>query len=131
MRYEITFHDDYIETKTWGDASLSGFRSIFEEFTGDSRWRPGMPALADHRELDFKKIASFDQMSRIASMHAQNRETLGDIRIALVVASDEERLWVDLWRTISNYYKFPVVHGVFLDKEAALRWLLPEKAAKD
>jgi hypothetical protein len=131
MRHQITFHDDYIETKTWGDASPEGFRRIFEEFTGDPRWRPGMPALADHRELKFSKIASFDQMSRIASMHAQNREILGDIRIALVVASSEERLWVDLWRTIANYYKFPVVHGVFYDKETALLWLLQEKAAKD
>ena len=130
MEYEIRFYDDYLETKTYGDASPDGFRRIFEEFSQDPRWRPGMRVLADHRELKFKKIASFDQMSKIASFHAQNREVLGDIRIAVLVGSDEEVLWVDLWRTISNYCKFPVVHGVFQDKQEALLWLMSEKSKK-
>lgn len=124
MDHVITWHDDYVETKTAGDASHEGFLNIVRDILAHPNWRPGMKILADHRELDFSKgLKSYSDAATIASIHVRHKDTLGDVRVALLVKPEVETVFLDLWRTICNYFEFPVDHKIFHDKRAAIHWL--------
>jgi hypothetical protein len=127
MRHQITFHDGYFESKTWGKAVYDGFVDIMNELTSHPKWKPGMPVLADHRELDISGIEDFLKIESIASIHVKRMDVLGRVRIAVLIKRGATETYIDLWRTICNYFGFPVEHQVFFDREEALRWLMSQK----
>ena len=127
MRHQIKFHDEYCETKTWGNAVHEGFLNIAKEVTSHPKWRPGMPILADHRELDFSGIGDFLKIESLASIHVKHKNKLGKVRVAVILKPGTAEVYIDLWRTICNYFGFPVVHKVFFDREEALHWLMSKK----
>ena len=132
LKHQIKFHDDYCETKTWGHASYAGFLNIAKELTGHPKWRPGMPILADHRELDFSVISDYLKIEALASIHVRHKNKLGKVRLAVILKPGSAEIYVvDLWRTICNYFGFPVEHKVFFDREEALRWLMSKKGMEN
>ena len=124
MRHEIIWHDDYVETKTYGDASHEGFLNIVRDLLRHPDWQPGMRILGDHRELDFSKaLKSYTDAASIASIHLSHMDRLGDVRVALLVKPDTETVFIDLWRSTCNYFDFPIEHKIFHDNKTAINWL--------
>lgn len=124
MDHIIVWHNQYVETKTAGDASYEGFLNIVSDVLKHPNWRPGMRILGDHRELNLSKgLKSYSDAASIASIHVSHKDKLGSVRVALLVRPEVETVFLDLWRTICNYFDFPVEHKIFHDKQAAIYWL--------
>jgi hypothetical protein len=136
LKHQIKLHDDYCETKTWGHASYTGFLNIVKELTGHPKWRPGMPILADHRELDFSGISDYLKIEALASIHVRHKNKLGKVRLAVILKPgsaeiyvvDMEEMAANIRQNADNAQEYPVEHKVFFDKEEALDWLMSKEA---
>jgi hypothetical protein len=127
LKHQTKFHDDYCETKTWGNADYEEFLHIVQKVTGHPKWLPEMPILTDHRELDFSGISKLPRKVSLASIHVTNKNKPGEMRIAVIISPEAAETYADLWQTICRYFEFPVEHKVFFDKKEALHWLLSKK----
>jgi hypothetical protein len=127
LRHQIKFYRDFCEAKTWGNAICEGFINIIKEATNHTKWRPGLPILTDHRELDFTGIKEMPAKTCLASIEVIHKNKPGEVRIAVLLSTGAVETYAGLWQIISRHVGFPVEHKVFLDHEEALHWMMAKK----
>lgn len=124
MRHEIIFHDDYFEIKTFGDADYEGFQRFTDELLNHPEFRTGMRMLVDHRELNFEPLYKFSRVEGIAGMHVSRKDRIGKAKIATIRPRDVQEVYLNLWKTMCDYFGVSFEHEIFIDRDTALQWLL-------
>jgi hypothetical protein len=62
MEHKLTFYpkQHLVVASTRGVATIEGFEAFANDLLGHANWVPGMTLLADHRDLTFSELATFD-----------------------------------------------------------------------
>ena len=86
MEWVITWGGEIedVSGRTFGQASVEGLNAFSEEGLSDPRWRPGIRALVDHRELDFTALSAADLRAR-AELAVKQVERFRQAHLAVVV----------------------------------------------
>jgi hypothetical protein len=130
--YEISWGGDPedVRVTTWGTASIEGLDAWVQEGISDSRYRPGMHILIDHRQLDWSDLAAADMHERVA-LFAKDAVRLDSARAAVVMRSSVdfgmarmEQAYIDLEPELG------IAISIFLSLEDAREWLR-EQIAED
>lgn len=87
MEHEIEWGGDpediYVTTR--GVATVEGLNAWMQEVLADPRYRPGLRALLDHRELDWSRLNA-GEVERRVELVAKDVSRFGDAHVASVVA---------------------------------------------
>ena len=122
MRWELIQHDAFLEAKTFGKASVAGFRDFMNAVIVCPTWHPGMPLLIDHRGLD-----DLDSMSanirEVSWLYAEREDTLGRSRTAFVMRDTLAYGIGRMWEGITEN-KAQRDTMIFMSKDEAIQWLL-------
>ena len=91
MGYEITCGGDPEDATitTWGTATIEGLNAWVQEGLADSRYRPGMHVLIDHRQLDWSGLSPEDVHKRV-ELFARDAAVLDSARAAVVMGTPVE-----------------------------------------
>jgi hypothetical protein len=124
MEYEITWGGEVedVHVTTAGLASQEGLTAYTREVLNDSRWRPGMRLLTDHRELDWSALSPSDLRERVDTV-LRERERLGPARLAVVVGRKLEYGFQRMMMAYSEEQRGDTEIGVFYTVEDARAWL--------
>jgi len=77
-------NDLYIIVRTFGEYSSKDQIEMVTDILSKEFWRPGMPAIFDHRQLNLGG-ASFHSMMSARDGHAKHDDKIGKSKTALVV----------------------------------------------
>ena len=130
--YEITWGGDPEDVcvTTWGTASIEGLDAWVQEGLSDSRYRPGMHILIDHRQLDWGGLSPADMHERV-ELFARHAVRLDSARAAVVMRASVdfgmarmEQTYIDLEPELG------IAIRIFLSLEDAREWLR-EQIAED
>ena len=119
MPYEYTVADadGLIHVTAWGEADLVGIVALLRQMEADVRVRPGMPALVDARNQQFR-LAPLS-LRQLADLHAESRA--GARRPVAVVCP--AGLSYGLGRMLSVFSEMRgAVLQVFTDHGEAVTW---------
>ena len=103
-----------------GPAEFGGFAEYLDSILSDPTWHRGMKCLADFRQLNLNTLTHADVI-RLADLHIQFAERIGDSRIACVVSRPVDFGIFRMWQAMVAE-KFPA-QAVFYDLVEAMRWL--------
>jgi hypothetical protein len=129
--YEITWGGDPEDAcvTTWGTASIEGLDAWIQEGLSDSRYRPGMHILIDHRQLDWSGLSPDDVHKRV-ELFARDAASLDSARAAVVMRAPVE---FGIARMEQAYVelepKLKIKIRIFLSMEDAREWLREQIAA--
>jgi len=122
VEYAIEFSRDPpgVTFTTSGPADLSTILRANDEFLSDPRFRPGMPVLADHSDLDTTSLASSDT-ELIGKAYRRFLDKVGQSAIAIVVAHPAT---FGLVRMAQAHAGQPQPHQrIFYSRAEAISWL--------
>jgi hypothetical protein len=123
--YEITWGGDPEDVcvTTWSTVSIEGLDAWVEEGLSDSRYRPGMHILIDHRQLDWGGLSPADMHERV-ELFARHAVRLDSARAAVVMRASVdfgmarmEQTYIDLEPELG------IAISIFLSIEDAREWL--------
>jgi hypothetical protein len=124
MEFELSWIDPtLIRSRTWGVASVEGFEAVYKAIVAESRFRPGVKLLSDHRDLDGSGLSGAD-VEKIAAVRGRYAE-LALSPSAIVVGSDSP-LKYGLARVFGAYASTgegAVLVRVFETTDEAMAWL--------
>ena len=121
MEYEVALRDGIFEVVTRGDAEVMKFREYLDETFRHESWKPGMPVLHDHSDLNSGPL-TVDDISRIADFCAESRRDFGHSKLAVVLRRDVEFGLARMWETFIED-RWDATAGVFRSRDEAVRWL--------
>ena len=130
--HEITWEGDPEDgcVTTWGTASIEGLDAWVQEGLSDSRYRPGMHVLIDHRQLDWSRLAPADMHERVA-LFARDAVRLNSARAAVVMRSSVDFGMARMEQAyIDREPELGIAISIFLSIEDA-RERLREQIAED
>ena len=104
-----------------GDATVEGLNAWTQEALADSRFRPGMRVLIDHRGASLGGLTS-DDMRRRADILAADAERIGLQRVATVVTKPVDFGLHRMLELLSEERR-SFTWRVFYDIEEARDWL--------
>jgi hypothetical protein len=121
MEYEIHHRERFVEVVTHGDGEVEVFQEFLSEVLRHPDWKPGIPILIDHSDLNVGPL-TVDGMMKLANMIDAARVELGSSRMAIFVPGD---LGYGLGRMWQVYIegKWDGASELFRSKEDALYWL--------
>lgn len=125
MKHELIFHDDYLEIRACGKASLQGFLNYLLEGLERPEWRPSMNVLTDLTELEGHDTDAFDfsDTSAFASFVARNIERIGNAKCATIPGNYfDSKVLVSLYDSLTKYHGIPLRHRLVNDHTEALNW---------
>lgn len=131
MEHELIFHDDYLEIRAWGEASLQGFIDYLRDALQRPEWRQGMNVLSDLTELEGHDTdnISFDDTSTYATFIAKNIERIGNVRSAIIPGMNfDSKVLVSLYDSLTKYYGIPVNQKIVSSRAEALTWFTEDQA---
>lgn len=118
--YEIVGEPGIVRLIAGGPAEMGGFAQSLDRILADPAWHPAMNCVADFRQLDLNTL-KHDDVVRLADLHIQMAERIGNARIAIVVSRPVDFGMVRMWQAMVEE-RFPA-HSVFYDMDDAMRWL--------
>lgn len=88
MDWEIELDEAsrYARITTHGTFGNSDYLRLVDEVLSHPNWRPGLPALFDHRDLTMSGV-TYDVMRRAGETHLANDDRIGDGKAAILMAS--------------------------------------------
>lgn len=125
MKYEITFRDGFFEVVTHGDAEVMKFREFLDETFSRESWRPGMPVLHNHSDLNSGPLR-VDDVSLIADFCADSRQEFGHSKVAVVLRRDLEFGLARMWAALVEG-RWDATANVFRLRDEAVLWLTSER----
>jgi hypothetical protein len=88
MEWTIENIDDkYSVVRTYGKYNSANHYNMVEDLLSKDFWRPGMPIIYDHRELDISE-SSYDTVQNAAIIRTKYEAKFGDSRAAIVTVND-------------------------------------------
>ena len=103
MDWNLIFRDDAIlEINYAGKFSNDSFLRVFEQIILDPRWKPGIPILADFREVDFNDVQFGDVLVSV-NMHSQFDDYIGENKFAATYSNDNGLRLGQLYKGISSF----------------------------
>ena len=128
--HEITWGGDPEDgcVTTWGTASIEGLDAWVQEGLSDSRYRPGMHILIDHRQLDWGGLSPADMHERV-ELFARHAVRLDSARAAVVMRASVDFGMARMEQAYAAIDpELEIEIGVFWSIEKARQWLSEEPA---
>ncbi len=122
MDYELAVRNGIFEVVTRGDAEVLKFKEILDATFGHERWKPGMPYLFDHSDLDSGPLTVND-VRRIADFCADRKKEFGYSRLAVVLRRDVEFGLARMWGVFVDG-RWDAIVSIFRSRDKAVQWLL-------
>lgn len=121
MKYELRNLDGIFEIKTYGDADLEGFISLWKQLIAHEKWQPHSRILLDHSGLHCGPL-TVSEIETIAEKVGSMNRKLGGAKLAVFVARDLEYGMVRM-RQVYIEGKWDVTERVFRSPDEAIIWL--------
>lgn len=88
MDWNLNFRDDEIlEMKTYGIFAFDDLTRMIEQVIVDPKWKPGMNAIADFREVDVRGVNVYE-IYEAKNLHIQYNDIAGEGKIAMILGSN-------------------------------------------
>jgi len=113
---------------TRGAFDVADHARMVEDILASPRWRPGHPILFDHRALDFAG-AGYEEMTAARDTHRSHDARIGAARTAILVRTGADFGRGRQFELVAEA-SVSAELAVFVDEEAAWRWLAAESAAE-
>lgn len=122
MEWKLNFlDDDILEIKAHGAFSNDSLIRMCERIVMDARWKPGMYALADFREVNAKGMKLGDLfISR--DIHLQFDNMAGKGKVAVILDSNPGMILSQAYIKLANIYVKSELKS-FTDYEEGMKWL--------
>ena len=122
VEHELTrVSQDLIVIRTFGQASVAGFATVFDDIASQPEIAPGLKLLSDHTDLDVSALSAGD-IARIAELGTMFTKPLGP---AAIVVGSSATLRFGLARMFEGYASPESGNEirVFENFNAAMAWI--------
>ncbi len=116
-----------VRLESWGVVDVDRIVLAFLDITLLPEWQPGLPILADHRQLDVAGMG-YEDMKRIVEQQRELAQITQHSRIATVVSSLAHYGLTRMWTAMTDAHG-RIHHGIFMDWDEGVAWILDPSAA--
>ena len=118
-----------VRLESWGEVEVDRIVEGFREIVELPEWQPGLPILADHRQLDVAGMG-YEDMLQVVEQQKVLAEITTHSKIATVVGSLAHYGLTRMWTSMTEG-RSTVNHGIFQDWDEGLAWILDETSTVD
>lgn len=126
MEWSIEWDDaGFLRVATRGVFTPGGYERLVLAIVSHSAWRPGLPALLDHRALDLGET-TLETVQSAGLIHVRYEDRIGDGRAAILMRSPADFGSARQYQSLVEQDTSSKLR-IFLDVDEAEAWVRPSR----